>query len=120
MTQVKKEKKVVVKKEAKVKEKKPIVIRTATPKVYSIRGNIFEGKVISAKAKKTITVERILTQYVPKYERYKKIRSKIKAHVPDNMQVKEGDKVKIGETRKISKTKNFILMEILKWYKWEQ
>jgi small subunit ribosomal protein S17 len=107
MASVKKEKKVATK---KVEEKIP----AAKPKTYSIRGNILEGKVISAKARKTITVERILTQYIPKYERYKKVKSKLKVHVPQGMEVKEGDKVKIGETRKISKTKNFILMEILK------
>lgn len=82
---------------------------------YSIRGNIFEGKVISAKSRKTITVERILTQYIPKYERYKKIKSKIKAHVVSGMHPKEGDIVRIGETRRISKTKNFVLMKIIKW-----
>lgn len=108
MASVKKEKKVATK---KVEEKIEVVSK---PKTYSIRGNILEGKVTSAKARKTITVERILTQYIPKYERYKKVKSKLKAHVPQGMEVKEGDRVRIGETRKISKTKNFVLMEVLK------
>ena len=86
---------------------------TATEKTYSIRGNIFEGVVTSAKANKTVTVERILTQYIQKYERYKKIKSKIKAHNPESINAKEGDKVRVGETRRISKTKNFIVMKIL-------
>ena len=30
-----------------------------------------------------------------------------------SMNAKEGDIVKIGETRKISKTKNFVVMEII-------
>ena len=80
---------------------------------YPIRGNIFDGKVVSAKANKTVTVERQLIQYLPKYERYKKIRSRIKAHNPTSINAKEGDWVKIGETRRISKTKNFVVMEIL-------
>ena len=80
---------------------------------YPIRGNVFEGKVTSAKASKTVTVERILTHYIPKYERYLKIRSKIKAHNPTSINAKEGDLVRIGETRKISKTKSFVVMEIL-------
>jgi small subunit ribosomal protein S17 len=81
---------------------------------FSIRGNVFEGKVISAKAQKTITVQRELTHYISKYERYKKVYSKIKAHVPEGIEVEEGDIVRIGETRKISKTKNFVLIKVVK------
>lgn len=77
----------------------------------SIRGNVFTGKVVSAKTPKTVIVERILTQFNPKYERYKKIKSKIAAHNPPEINAKEGDTVKIGETRKISKTKSFIVLE---------
>jgi small subunit ribosomal protein S17 len=100
--------------EKKVKEvKKEEKPKVQTTKTFSIRGNVFEGIVISAKASKTVTVQRELTHYVTKYERYKKVFSKIKAHVPEGMQVNEGDKVRIGETRKISKTKNFIVMEVL-------
>ncbi len=85
----------------------------AKEKTYPIRGNIFEGKVVSAKANKTVTVERILTQYNQKYERYKKIKSKIKAHNPPSINAKEGDTVRVGETRRISKTKNFIVIKVL-------
>lgn len=84
---------------------------------YPIRGNIFEGRVVSAKANKTVTVERQLTQYIAKYERYKKIRSRIKAHNPESINAKEGDWVRAGETRRISKTKSFIVMEIIKGQK---
>jgi len=103
-------------KEAKVEKK---VAKTKapvkeTPEVtYPVRGNIFEGIVISAKADKTVTVERELTHFIGKYERYKKIKSRVKAHNPASINAKEGDKVRIGETRKISKTKNFVVMEVL-------
>ena len=33
------------------------------------------------------------------------------AHIPDGMDVKEGDKVIIKECRPISKTKNFVIIE---------
>ena len=99
------------------KEKKEVaVVVESTPteeKTYLIRGNIYYGKVVSAKANKTVTVERELVQYLPKYERYKKIRSRVKAHNPISISAKEGDWVKIGETRRISKTKSFIVMEVL-------
>lgn len=107
------EKKVKVDKKQR-KEEAVIVREARAEENYPIRGNIFEGKVISAKANKTVTVERELIQYIPKYERYKKIRSRIKAHNPVSINAKEGDWVKIGETRRISKTKSFIVMEVLK------
>lgn len=78
-----------------------------------IRGNIFTGIVTSAKADKTVTVERQLVKKVRKYERYKKIRSKIHAHNSKCVSAKEGDMVKIGETRKLSKTKSFVVMNVL-------
>jgi small subunit ribosomal protein S17 len=101
--------------EKRVKKEKPVVVENTGGKevIYPIRGNIFEGKVISAKSNKTVTVEREVIQYLPKYERYKKIRSRIKAHNPASINAKEGDKVRIGETRRISKTKAFVVMEIL-------
>ncbi len=106
------EKKIVKEKKAK-EETAPKAQNAGQEKVYSVRGNIFEGKVVSAKAQKTVTVERSLTHYLAKYERYKKIKSKIMAHNPESINAKEGDIVRIGETRKISKTKNFIVMKIL-------
>ncbi|MBN1940610.1 MAG: 30S ribosomal protein S17 [Candidatus Diapherotrites archaeon] len=79
-----------------------------------VRGNVFTGVVKSAKPAKTVIVERILTKYVPKYERYKKTRSKIAAHNPECMAAKEGDTIEIGETRKLSKTKSFVVIKIKK------
>ena len=80
----------------------------------SVRGGVFIGKVISAKAPLTVTVEKEIIRYVPKFERYKKDRARIKAHNPVEISAKEGDLVKCGETRKISKTKSFLVMEIIK------
>ncbi len=77
-----------------------------------IRGNVFIGRVVSAKADKTVTVERTITHYVQKYERYKNVRSKMAAHNPRCIGAKENDIVKIGETRKLSKTKAFAVLGI--------
>jgi len=107
-------------KEKQTKGKEEKVDVKMKEKKYAIRGNIIEGIVVSAKANKTIIVACELTHYVPKYERYKKVTSKIKAHNPESINAKEGDKVRIGETRKISKTKNFIVMKILSDKKWRQ
>lgn len=78
-----------------------------------VRGNVFVGKVVSAKPSKTVTVQRKLVKYIPKFERYKKVKSKIYAHNPDCINAKEGDSVRVGETRRLSKTKNFVVIEVL-------
>jgi len=113
MSEVKKKTvKKVTKKEKTVTAKTEAVVETKE-KTYPIRGNIFEGKVVSAKANKTVAVERVLTHYIPKYERYKKVKSKINVHNPTSINAKEGDIVQVGETRKISKTKNFVIIKII-------
>src|SRR3989338_375816 len=86
----------------------------STPVGFSVRGQLLTGIVVSAKAPKTVTVERQITKYIKKYERYKKAKSKVQAHNPQEINAKEGDMVLIGETRKISKTKNFVVLKILK------
>ncbi len=82
--------------------------------MYSIRGNVFVGTVIRQKTPKTAVVEREITTYVPKYQRYSVSRSRLAVHVPEGINVVAGDTVKIGETRKISKTKSFVIMEVVK------
>jgi len=79
----------------------------------SIRGQVLEGKVVSAKAKNTVIVERPTVKYIKKYKRYARTSSKIPAHNPPCMNAKEGDMVKIGECRKISRTKAWSVIEIL-------
>lgn len=74
-------------------------------------GRVFEGTVISSKMQKTVTIEWNLTRKVPKYERFEKKRSRIKAHNPDHIAAEKGDLVKVQECRPLSKTKNFIIIE---------
>lgn len=81
---------------------------------YIPRGLFLVGKVIRMKSNKTAVVEREIVHFVKKYERYKKVKSRIAVHVPDDIKVEVGDIVKIGETRKISKTKSFIIVSKLK------
>ncbi|MFH1257187.1 MAG: 30S ribosomal protein S17 [Candidatus Diapherotrites archaeon] len=76
-----------------------------------VRGNLFTGKVVSAKAEKTVVVEREIMHFVHKYERYKKTVSRIAAYNPKCIDAKENDIVKIGETRRLSKTKSFVVLE---------
>ncbi len=62
---------------------------------------------------KTVTVEWERQKQYPKYERQATDRTRVKAHNPDEIDAQEGDVVKIKETRPISKTKNFIVTEIV-------
>ena len=76
------------------------------------RGMVFEGVVTSAKPAKTVVIELQYIRRMPKYERYEKRRSKIHAHVPECMHVREGDVVQAVECRKISKTKSHVVMKV--------
>lgn len=82
--------------------------------VLSLRGQVFEGVVASAKAKNTVIVVREYSHYVPKYRRYERRQSRIPAHCPPCLEVREGDKVRIVECRPISKTVHFVVFEKLK------
>jgi len=78
-------------------------------KPLSLRGQRFEGTVVADKMSKTVTVEWEGQKYIPKFQRYEKRRTRVKAH--DELGVKVGDKVEIIETRPISKTKNFLVVK---------
>jgi small subunit ribosomal protein S17 len=80
----------------------------------STRGREFTGIVISDKMNKTVTVEWERRRYLPKYERYQKRRTRVKAHNPVSINAEKGDTVIIKETRPISKTKNFLVISIVK------
>ncbi|MDD5177748.1 MAG: 30S ribosomal protein S17 [Candidatus Nanoarchaeia archaeon] len=80
----------------------------------SIRGRILVGKVIKINVHKTITIEIPRLNYLYKYERYEKRLSRLKVHKPDCIDIKLGDMVKVVESKPISKTKNFIVIEVLK------
>ena len=78
-----------------------------------IRGKIFEGKIVSIRPQKTAIIEREYFHYVPKYERYERRRSRISAHNPPCINAKVGDRVKIAECRRLSKTKSFVVIEVM-------
>lgn len=80
----------------------------------ALRGRIFVGKVISAKANKTAIVEWGYHRYLQKYERYERRHTRVVAYSPLCIEAKEGDIVRIMECRPISKTKSFAVIEVLK------
>jgi len=78
----------------------------------SVRGKVLEGVIKSAKAQKTAVVEFRHNKFIKKYERYERRKSSIVAYSPPCMKAKDGDNVVVAECRPLSKTKNFVIVEI--------
>jgi len=76
-----------------------------------VRGRVFEGVVVSAKMDKTIVVERDYLSYVSKFMRYERRHSRIPSHNPPCIDAREGDHVIVAETRPLSKTVSFVVVE---------
>jgi small subunit ribosomal protein S17 len=70
--------------------------------------------VVSDKMAHTVVVLREFEKKIAKFERYEKRQSKIHAHNPSCLEAKMGDRVKIAECRPISKTKSYVVVEVLK------
>ncbi len=92
----------------------PTETPAATPAAQEKKVNrlVLQGKVVSDKMAKTIVVE---VQYLKKHRLYKKaIRrtARFKAHDEENT-CKNGDIVRIEESRPISKDKHWRLLEIV-------
>jgi len=112
-----------VKEKTEKKEKTPVDVEPTkdckdkncpTHGNLKVRGRSFTGKVVSSKMHKSATVVWERYRFIKKYERYEKKRTKIHAHNPPCIDAKEGDIVKIMETRPLSKTKNFVILEVIK------
>jgi len=79
----------------------------------STRGAVLEGIVASDKMDKTVIVQRDYHIRLKKYERYRQSRSRIPAHNPPCINAKTGDRVRIMECRRLSKTVSFVVTEKL-------
>jgi small subunit ribosomal protein S17 len=78
-----------------------------------IRGKIAKGVVVSKKSKNTVIIRRDYVQFIKKYQRYERRNTKLACHIPDclNHEIDIGDLVRVGESRKLSKSKAFIVLE---------
>jgi small subunit ribosomal protein S17 len=75
-----------------------------------VRGQLLEGTVVSASMQRTAVVERTLLHYVAKFERYEKRRRRYLAHAPPCLNVSVGHRVRIAETRPLSKLVSFCIV----------
>lgn len=73
---------------------------------------VLQGRVVSDKMGKTIVVQVDTFKFHPTYGKRIKYSKKYKAHDENNV-AKEGDIVRIMETRPLSATKRFRLVEVV-------
>jgi small subunit ribosomal protein S17 len=78
-----------------------------------VHGQVITGKVVSDRMNGTVVVGREYLHYVRKYNRYEKRSSKYHAHLPPCLTPAVGDTVKIAECRPLSKTTNFVVIEVI-------
>ncbi|HXQ48422.1 MAG TPA: 30S ribosomal protein S17 [Thermoplasmata archaeon] len=78
-----------------------------------VRGQVLEATVVSIGMQRTAVVERTLLHFVPKFERYEKRRRRYLAHAPPCLNVPIGHRVRIAETRPLSKLVSFCIVEDL-------
>ncbi len=76
-------------------------------------GYQIEGVIVSDKLKTTVIVEHGYTTFLNKYQRSLRKNSRIAAHNPPCMEAKLGDKVIISGTRRLSKTKSFVVTKVM-------
>lgn len=79
-----------------------------------VRGGRLFGRVISTKGRNTAVVERDTTVFFSKYQKWARRRSRISVHNPSCINARMGDLVSLGETRKLSKTKAWTVLEVVK------
>ncbi len=76
------------------------------------RRKVRQGTVVSDRMDKTIVVEVVTNRQHPLYKKHLERDSRLHVH-DEEERAREGDVVQIRETRPISKTKNWILEDIL-------
>jgi len=88
---------------------------TATTTATAARGirKTLVGEVVSDKMDKTVVVRTVSRVPHPRFGKIVKHTAKFHAHDEKN-EAKTGDKVRITETRPLSKTKRWRLVEVLK------
>ena len=78
-----------------------------------VRGGLLIGRVIKARMRRTVVVEREYLVYIRKYMRYERRRSRIHAHNPPCINAQPGDTVLIGETRPLAKSVAWVVLGVL-------
>ena len=99
-------------KQKKTEEKIEKKNSTSIVETIPTRGRIFEGHV-TKKFPKRVVIEFERPVYIRKYERYLKLKTKLHARLPDELesQVSVGDFIQIRECRPLSKIIHFMVVK---------
>jgi len=102
------------KKQNKKNESEITEIVISEKKIYP-RGRTFEG-IVKKKFHKRVVIEFERMNYVQKYERYAKSRTRIHARLPESMdkEINIGDLIKVQECRPLSKMIHSIVIKKIK------
>lgn len=76
-----------------------------------VRGQQIVGIVVSTKMERTAVVQKEITHFDQKFERYERRTRNYAAHVPSCLPVTAGQEVRIMECRPISKTVSYVIVE---------
>ncbi len=79
----------------------------------SLRGRTLTGIIVNTDVHRSATIEVTRLKYIKKYERYEKRRKRIRVHNPPCISAIKGELVKVIESKPISKTKHFVVIEKL-------
>ncbi len=74
----------------------------------SVRGQLFEGVVVSTRMQRTVVIEREYLRYIQKYERFEKRTRRMNVHAPPCLGLNAGHRVTIMECRPLSKTVSYV------------
>ncbi len=80
----------------------------------NVKKEFFKGTLIKKDTHHSATIEWKRPYYVPKYERYEIRRSRLRVHNPPCLDAQIGQEVLVARTRPLSKTKNHVIIQILK------
>ncbi len=80
----------------------------------SVKKEEYYGVIIKKDVNRSATIEWERQYYIPKYERYERRRSRLRVHNPQCIDAAIGDDVRVMKTRPLSKTKNFVIVELVK------
>ncbi|MFC1801119.1 30S ribosomal protein S17 [Nanoarchaeota archaeon] len=79
-----------------------------------IKNETFTGKVVKKDVNRSATIEWERQRLIKKYERHERRRSRLRVHNPACLNASIGDEVLAARTRPLSKSKNFVIIKIIK------
>ena len=96
-----------------VEKTKQKIEKKRKEKIVGTRGRTFQG-LVTKKFEKRVAIEFERTVRIQKYERFAKKKTRLHARIPEGLEIKVGDLVKVRECRPLSKIVHFLVIEKLK------